>query len=206
MIHREAISDQLWNLILKMMSYDPLKDFYLAGGTALALKLGHRESIDIDLFAGVDFNPAGIAMKLVREFSLERVHHEPETVRAIISGTKVDLIRHDYQSVGPVETIEGIRIASLPDLAAMKLNAISGRGLKKDFWDIAALLRSYSLDQMISFFMQKYKVVDNWHLIKALEYFGDAERDDSEIRGFGNMDWNEVKRAVVLAAETYLQT
>lgn len=205
MIHRDSLPDGLLELVSELMVIDWLRDFFLVGGTALALQLGHRVSIDIDLFSGREFEPETLVKKLLTQFDIQRIHHEPDTVRAIIRGVKVELIWHDYPLIGQPITLDGIRMASLPDLAAMKLNAVSGRGLKKDFWDIAALFNTYNLDEMLNFYSQKYQAADKWHLLKALEYFEDAENDCSEVASNSSMTWQDVKRSVSNAVANYIR-
>jgi len=199
MLYKEALPTQLWDLLQSLMGVEPLDHFFLVGGTALALRLGHRESVDIDLFSVASFDAPSLADYLTRTLPAERIYHEPDTVRAIISGIKVDLLRHSYPLLDRIETLDGIRIAALPDLIAMKLNAVSGRGLKKDFYDVAALLKSFSLEQMLGFFKTKYSSGDLWHLIRSLEYYVDAEADPTLISSIWTIDWDDVKSSVSAA-------
>jgi len=203
-LHKNVLPDQLWELLIRMMKFEPLRDFFLVGGTALALRLGHRESVDLDLFTLETFDAEKLANSLAQELPTERVYHEPDTIRAVISGVKVDLLLHAYPLISQVELIDGIRVASLPDLAAMKLNAVSGRGLRKDFWDIAAMLRSYGLKDMLGFYREKYRSGDVWHLIRALDYFEDAEQDTTLVRSIWPYEWGEVKRIIKEAMETFV--
>ncbi len=206
MLFKQVLSPNLWKLLTEVMDIPALSDFFLVGDTALALRLGHRQSDDLDLFCRESFEPAKLADYMTQKLGAPRVHHEPETVKAFISGIKVDILRHPYPMIAATENIDGIRIASLPDLCAMKLNAISGRGIKKDFYDVAALMKSYSLHQMIDFFKQKYSSGDSWHLIRALAYFDDAEKDKSEVRSIWPGSWQEIKSAVATAIDEMVRS
>jgi predicted nucleotidyltransferase component of viral defense system len=94
---------------------------------------------------------------------------------AYIGDLKVDMVLLPYPWLQPFDEVEGIRLASLPDIAAMKLSAIARRGVKKDFWDIAALLDFFSLEEMIDFYKAKYSSRDIFHLLRSLVYFADTE-------------------------------
>ncbi len=196
MLHRNAVRKELWDLLEKLMRADALSSFFLVGGTALALRLGHRESDDLDLFTIDEFNEEQISDYIARELHAERVYHEPDTVRAFIDGVKVDILRHDYPLLAPVTVEEGIRMASQQDLAAMKLNAVSGRGLKKDFWDVAALLKDHSMGHLLDCYRDKYGSGDIWHLMRALNWFEDAEADETRIRSIWHVEWLEVRSTV----------
>ena len=168
-LHTEAVSGELFRLLQKLMKEDRLKPFALAGGTALALRFGHRTSIDLDLFTGSAFDAPAVADVLKAAYGMCESQTAQNTVRGIIDGIKIDLIAHRYPLLNPPEETGGIRMFSCEDIAAMKLNAITNRGCKKDFWDYAELLKTYSRDEMLSFFARKYQNdslnTENYHQI-----------------------------------------
>lgn len=131
-LHTETVSPELMNLLQKLMKEEILHPFALAGGTALALRFGHRTSVDLDMFT----------------------------------------------------------------CAAMKLNAITNRGCKKDFWDYAELLQIYSRDEMLALFARKYTNDSLWNVKKSLTYFDDAE-NDPDPRNLHGRSWEEIKRIVL---------
>ncbi len=118
------------------------------------------------------------------------------TVRGEIGGIKVDVMSHRYPVIGDLSTLDGIRLASLKDIAAMKLNAIGNRGCKKDFWDYAELLGSFSRDEMLGFFAEKYTDGNVWYVEKSLSYFADAEEEPDPC-GLKGRSWSEVKKTVL---------
>lgn len=122
------------------------------------------------------------------------------TVRGVISGIKIDLIAHRDPLLAPFEKTDGIRLFSCEDIAAMKLNAITNRGCKKDFWDYAELLQRYSRDEMLSFFARKYQNDNLWNVEKSLTYFDDA-KNDPDPRDLRGITWQEVKQTVLASVK-----
>lgn len=102
---------------------------------------------------------------------------------------------HQYPLVGEVRTIEGIRMLSVQDIAAMKLNAIANRGSKKDFWDYALLLEHFDRETLLSFFAKKYPKSSRWNVEKSLSYFDDAESEPDPIDRRGQT-WDQVKASI----------
>jgi hypothetical protein len=130
------------------------------GGTALSLQLGHRKSIDIDLFTPYPFDAHAMADHLESTYKAEDINVLGNTLYSYIDNVKTDMLAHRYPWIGPVQEIEGIRMASLDDIAAMKLNAIVNDGSRlKDFVDIHFLLERSSLDELTSAYVAKYQDV-----------------------------------------------
>lgn len=181
-----------------------LKTFTLVGGTALALYLGHRKSDDIDLFCSNAFDAQSLKAHLERSYQSAKISYEENTVNAFIDMIKVDLMTHAYPLLQADNEIQGLRLASLADIAAMKLNAVSGRGFRKDFLDIAELLQVFTMEQMISYFSKKYAQADSWHLMRSLCYFEDADHDDTPITYYRSRTWEEVKMLIMDAMTPFL--
>ncbi|MFO7822268.1 MAG: nucleotidyl transferase AbiEii/AbiGii toxin family protein [Lentisphaeria bacterium] len=194
-LHYEAVSPELKDLLLQLMKEPRLDGFHLVGGTALALRFGHRRSIDIDLFASEAFNAERIIETLEDKYPLEDIVIETNTVNASIRDIKLDLIAHRYPLIDQPVTIEGIRMLSLKDLAAMKLNAIANRGSRKDFWDCAELLEHWHLQELLRHYREKYPHTNIWQVQKSLCYFDDAEFEpDPKILKIRT--WEEVKALI----------
>lgn len=171
-----------------------LKDFYLAGGTALAIQLGHRESIDLDWFSGKDFSLSLLKKKLseIGRFSL--TDESMGTINGVLDNVKVSFLKYGYKNIYPFKSFLGIKLADERDIAAMKIDAISSRGSKKDFVDIYFLLEKYRLGELIGYFEKKYKGIkyNKLHIIKSLAYFDDAESDPMPIM-LKPVSWEKVK-------------
>lgn len=192
------------------MQLSELQDFFLVGGTALALQLGHRISVDIDLFAQKDFDTNELFDKLNSKFVITDKSEETNTLNFNVlfpeqtdNLVKVDLIKYRYPLIQPIIESDGIRLLSIEDIIPMKLSAVAGRGSKKDFYDIFYLLQKYSLAQMFGFFEQKFKNTNTFHVLKSLTYFEDAEIEPNPIT-IEEANWDEVKKKIVYETNEYL--
>jgi hypothetical protein len=180
MLQKQAVPKKLLGLVEKLQQIPALDEFVLVGGTSLALQMGHRISEDIDLFAQNDINQELLIETLRKEFGksffVSALSHN--TINCVISGIKTDLLRHGYPYIHKVVTEDNLRLLGLPDIAAMKLNAIAGNGTRvKDFIDVYFLLDRFSLRQMFSFYKKKYADQDIYHVRKSLTYFDDIPPD-----------------------------
>jgi len=186
------------------MAMPELASFALVDGTNLSLRFGHRRSIDIDLFTNESFHPETIYNQLLTHFPNTILASQSETMLFMyINDVKTDMVLLPYPYLQPFEIVEEIRLVSIPDIAAMKLSAISRRGVKKDFWDIAELLDWYSVEEMITFYKAKYSSHDILHLVRSLVYFEDAEaqKDPEPLK---KINWKQVKKKVQLAVQHYV--
>ena len=180
--------------------------FYLGGGLALGLQLGHRRSLDFDWFreAPID-DPKQLIEDFERivgaDFKIDRL--APNTVLGTIKGVHASFFWYLHPMIGGVVEYEGMPLASLEDLAAMKLLAIAQRGRKRDFIDLHTLLKKkFQLKQMIDFFTQKYPTADVRSLLRSLTYFTDADRDVSP-KTILKVSWPQVKRDIEVAVTVY---
>lgn len=192
----KSVTGELLDCLNRMMSDPALEAFYLVGGTALALRFGHRRSIDIGLFTSREFDVSEWSGYMSVHHGLVNIETAPHTVRGSVDGVKVDMIAHLYPLLAPLDFLEGIRMASLQDIAAMKLNAISNRGSKKDFWDYALLLDHFKHREMLGYFSRKYAACNLWHVEKSVHYFEDADKepDPMDLKG---QTWEAVKSRIV---------
>ena len=174
--------------------------FYLAGGTAIALHLGHRRSVDFDWFVGKSFeDPLRLAGDL-REASIpfETGQIGRGTLYGTVHGVRVSFLQFPYRMLDPLLSWEevGCHLAGLRDLACMKLSAIAQRGSRKDFVDLYALGRTgLALPDMLDWYRRKFDVQDVGHLLYALLYFDDADAERMP-RMIWKVDWKEIKRTI----------
>lgn len=206
MLQSQTVEPRTLELLKKMMQMSDLTDFVLVGGTNLSLRLGHRLSIDLDLFSNKVFEPQEICNAIFEVFPQTIIVSQSKTMLFLfIEGIKVDIVFIPQLYIQPVEEIEGIRLASIPDIIAMKLNAIARRGVKKDFWDIAELLNFYSVAEMIEFFKVKYTNNDIFSILRSMMYFEDAEiqKDPDPLK---KVTWSAVKKKVRNAVKQYIDT
>jgi predicted nucleotidyltransferase component of viral defense system len=185
------------------MAHTSLQDFFLVGGTALALQAGHRISLDIDMFTLAQFDSEELFAELKMQFVVSNAATGKNSLSfdAVCSTgnsnsfVKVDLIRYSYPLLNPIEHIDGIRMLSIEDIIPMKLSAISGRGAKKDFYDIFYLLHKYSVREMLSLFKAKYPAVNEFQIIKSLTYFNDADQEQDP-QTMDKVSWEEIKTVI----------
>ena len=182
------------------------RGFYLAGGTALALHLGHRESVDFDWFGPKDFTPRPLINEIERLVGseMEVDASEAGTIVGRIGGVSVSLFRYRYPLLGALAEWAGMALASLPDLAAMKLAAVSDRSAKRDFVDVHELLGSYALAEMVAFFAAKYPASSVGHVLRALTYFVKADRQKMP-RMFRDLTWADLKRELRRSVDEVLR-
>ena len=184
-----------------------LTDFFLVGGTALSLKYGHRKSIDLDLFTTEIFDHNIVIQALQRKFEDKftyRGDYSKWGIFCFIDNVKVDLVQYPHKQIKEAYLVDKIRIYDDEDVIAMKIQAILGRGKKKDFWDIAELLEHYSLEKMISYHKRKYpNQMLGISIPYALTYFTDADESE-EPEALKIKSWNEVKKIISKKVRDFL--
>ena len=157
MLHFETLPDGSLGLLKDLTKHPALQQFSLVGGTALALRFGHRRSIDFDFFTPEPFDVESLADILSRVLSgFETTGMNKVGLNATIDGLKVDFVTYRYPLLAQPETQDGIRMFSLPDIVGMKLSAITNRGARKDFYDLHALIQHLGVDALIDIYRQKY--------------------------------------------------
>lgn len=180
----------------KLMTIPILNDRVLVGGTGLALHLGHRISIDIDLFSPEPVDVVSFMAELSLFGQTELLNTSPVSLHLNFDLVKTDIVKYPVEWIKPIHHVENIRLAAIEDIAAMKLAAITNRGSKKDFYDIYFLLQHYSLDQMLAFFQTKYPSWNVFMVLQSLSYFEDAEPTETPKVIQGKVTWSMVKEAV----------
>jgi Nucleotidyl transferase AbiEii toxin, Type IV TA system len=195
MLQTRTVEPRTLELLKQLMLLPVLDSFFLVGGTALALQLGHRKSIDLDLFTPQPFNNA-ILLDTLTDFDISVELDQPNMVITNIEGIKVDFVKMGYPILFPTLSVEGVRMLDLRDIAPMKLKAIAQRGSKKDFFDIYFLLEHLSLETMLSLFQQKFKMYEVFQVIKSLTYFEDAEQFANPVVFDKSVSWQKVKTII----------
>ncbi len=206
-----AVDDLQQTILSELMTLPVLEDYYLAGGTNLALRENHRKSIDLDLFVNKDFSIVQsnyINIKLKESFGSRYINTSVSNAGIFggIDGVKVDLVNFPYDLSKPLEMIKNYRLASEIDIAAMKINAITGRGSKKDFYDIEKLLEKYSLEEIFMAYQSMFKIDNLLMAEKSLIYFNDADNSvltNNKVVSLENKTWNQVKNNISLCFNNY---
>ena len=195
MLQTQTISSELLELLKKIMKLNQFDKFLLVGGTSLALQIGHRNSIDIDLFGNSEIDEELFTRTLSNFGAFEVYKRSKNILITSINNVKVDFVNYQYPLLRKIRVIDGIRLASKEDIAAMKLNAILGRGSKKDFIDLFFLLKEFSLNQMIDFYLQKYFDGSKFLVVKSLAYFADADLEQTP-EMYLEFNWETCKQKI----------
>lgn len=197
MLRFDAVPKPVATLLEQLGSHRALAQFALGGGTSLALRFAHRLSVDLDYFTTTEFQPQELFEALdlngATILSLSK-----NTLSLDAGGVKIDLLRHAYPEVAPIDRIDVQPLVSLPDLTAMKLNAIANRGSKKDFYDVVELLKYYPLTTMLGYFSKKYANTDPFAVVRSLVWFEEAEQEPDPIPLLGQT-WEWVMQTVTNA-------
>jgi hypothetical protein len=200
MLYHETVLPGTLGLLKRLMADDALRQFVLVGGTALSLQIGHRRSIDLDLFSVTDFEAATILDYLNQAgYSPKVIQSQKQTLIVEIEGIKVDFIRFRYSFAHPPIHSDGIRLADVKDIASMKIDAIAGRGKKKDFCDLYFLLQRFQLTEMMDWYAAMFAHSTLFHVYKSLTWFEDAEMDSELIVFDHTYDWEKAKKNIVEA-------
>jgi Nucleotidyl transferase AbiEii toxin, Type IV TA system len=196
MLQRKTVVPKLMELLKELMKVENFSNFYLVGGTSLALQIGHRNSIDIDLFGKQEID-SDLFIKLLNDFGKTEITKSSKNILITdVAGIKVDFVNYQYKILEKPLEIEGIRMLSKKDIASMKLNAIAGRGSKKDFIDLYFLLHDFSLREMLEFYNEKYFDGSEFMVIKNLSYFEEAD-SQPQPEMFKDFNWEDCKQKIV---------
>ena len=202
MLHRNTVEGRTFDLFVELSKDPKLKNFFLVGGTALSLQLGHRKSVDLDLFTHESFDPKSLTDHLKTAYANRKIEVEYQfsnTLMVKIDDIKVDFIRHTYPLLKPLIHSGPLRLASLDDIGAMKVNAIVQSGERmKDFVDIAEIARHRTIYQVVDAYRQKYpEGVPEGFASKAISYFNDVEIAERPEMMRGKLDWKRTQQLLI---------
>jgi hypothetical protein len=207
MLFKETISQHTLELLIRLQQKEYLRGFYLVGGTALALQIGHRTSADIDLFSDFGFDTAQVLENLSADFDFKLFFSANNTLKGSIENVEVDIMAHRYPYVSAPITVDNIAMVSTEDIIAMKLNAISISGQRvKDFIDIYYLLNTYSISDMVGFYKKKYTAFNEVNILKSIVWFEDIDQSDWPVL-LRNPDlkWAEIKKKIIQETQKFLR-
>ncbi|MFZ2664035.1 MAG: nucleotidyl transferase AbiEii/AbiGii toxin family protein [Patescibacteria group bacterium] len=199
-MHEETLYIETKNVLEKIQAEETLKVFYLGGGTALALQLGHRKSVDLDFFSQ-NYPAQELLLQHLNKYKPTVIQQDKGTLDVFIDKVKISFFEYKYPLLERTIKYKEIELAQLLDIACMKIAAISQRGTKKDFVDLYVLLQKYSLNEILKAFEKKYKKVNyhRLHILKSLVYFDDAD-SDPEPDYLLNISWADVKAFITSSA------
>ena len=197
MLYKQTTTPFLYKTLNKLMKIPEFTNFRLVGGTGLSLQLGHRKSIDIDLFSDIEFNINNYKFFTRKIFPKSEIRTSPFGITFYLATPdkkqlKIDIMETE-NFIRPIQNIDNIRFAHIEDIAAMKLEAITTRNTKKDFYDIAELLEKYSFEQLLNFYSEKYPYNDIKEVLENITFFSEDCENEFEPDILNNKDWISVK-------------
>ena len=185
------------------------ESFYMAGGTALALQIGHRYSFDFDFFSIEEFSTLELKNELTRLGAFSLFQESKGTLEGRVNQTRMTFLYYPFALLYDIVHYKNLRLAAILDIALMKLSALSSRGSKKDFIDLYFLKDLIRWEELIQDFEKKYQEsgYNLYHLIKSLAYFADA-RNEPDLHMVKPVQWEEVedyfKQVQIGLTEKYL--
>ncbi len=198
MLQTQTVVPDLLELLEKLMKDHFFDNFILVVGTSLALQLGHRNSVYINIFGNQSIDKHIFEEKLKKFGTIEIKQSTKNIFISSVNDIKVDFVNYNYPLLKPFSTIESIRLASLEDIAAMKLNAIMGCGSRKDFIDLFFLLKVFSMSEILKFYTDKYSDDSKFLVLKSLVYFSDADIQPQP-QMFKDFSWETCKKTIIEA-------
>lgn len=195
MLHYQTVESHTLELLRLLSAVPEFSTLRLVGGTSLALQYGHRTSVDLDFFGS--FDPDVQFSEILRSYGQLSIIKESSRIKVYqLDGIKVDFVSYDYPWLeAPLKT-DGLTLATPSDIAAMKVNAIEGRGSKKDFIDLYYLLQHYSMDDILGFYRRKYPEHSKFRALMSMSYFDDADIHPTP-RMFSDISWDEIKQTIL---------
>ena len=203
MLSFQTVQPDTLELLKSLMRLPILRDMRLVGGTALALQYGHRRSVDLDFFGHTTEDTDELAETIREEIGQEQLLSASKRIKVYnIRNVKVDIVSYDYPWIDDVVAEEGLRLASPKDIAAMKVNAIIGRGTKKDFIDVFYLLQHFTFEELIKLYLAKYPDGSEYRALLSMSYFADADPQAMPYM-FEPIEWNVIKQKIKREQEVY---
>jgi len=208
MLYTQTVEPRTFSLLKDLMTLPALQAFSLVGGTAMALRYGHRNSVDLDLFYHEKFDYPQVIAALEAKFQDKFVYKQQHTqfgIFCFINNIKVDFVHFPHLPIATIEEEQKIRFYSIADISAMKIQAILGRAQKKDFWDLYEILQHYPLQQLIDWHKQKYpNQMLAISIPHAITYFTDADESETPV-SYKRQSWELVKKGISHAVSDYLR-
>lgn len=196
MLSYKVVEPHTLELLKKLSQEFFLSKARLVGGTALALQYGHRMSIDLVFFGDIENDSETIRETLSDIGSLSIIKETTNIKIYLVNGIKVDFVNYKYPWIDSVVEEDGLHLASPKDIAAMKINAVEGRGTKKDFIDMYFLLQHYTLKEILTFYAEKHPENSQFRALMSLSYFEDAENELTP-KMFVNIGWDDMKQFIL---------
>jgi len=186
--------------LLKKLEFLERYGFYLAGGTALALQIRHRISLDFDFYTEKKFDSTKLREEFDKRFrGVQEIYIAEDTLGLTVNDIGISFFKYQYPLIRLLQRVESLFIASKEDIAAMKIIAISQRGTRRDFMDIYFLIKEFGLKKIIEFTKEKYPMFNIYVGLQGLVYFKDADEnlENERLKLLKDVKWKEVKTYIL---------
>jgi len=204
MLHYKTIEPATLGILKKIQQIEEFSNLRLVGGTALALQIGHRKSIDLDFFGIINSDNVEITAELEKIGKINILKTSKNINIYTVDNIKVDFVNYHYNWLEKPNTEDNLLLSGIKDIAAMKLAAITGRGSKKDFIDLFFLLKYFKLEEILDFYKQKFPSGSEFLVIKSLSYFADADKNEQP-EMLKPTTWTEVKTFIENILKNYIK-
>jgi len=197
---KQPILDRKRINFLQKLGFLEKYGFYLAGGTALAIQIRHRTSLDFDFYTEKKFDVRELREEFGSRFKkIQEIYIAEDTLVLAVNDINISFFKYPYSLIRPAKRLEGISVASIEDISAMKIIAISQRGKRRDFIDIYFLMKNFGLKKILEFTREKYPMFNIYVGLQGLVYFKDADEDleKNRFRLLKNIDWEELKEYII---------
>lgn len=195
MLHTETVTARAFALLKFIQAQPVFSDMRLVGGTSLALQYGHRESDDLDFFGNMGLEMEELLEILQGQGGIKQLKNSRFIKVLSVNNTKVDFVEYNYPWISKPLLIDGTILAGVEDIAAMKIAAITGRGSRKDFYDLDLLLSMYSMDEILGFYTKKFIDASLYLALKSLVFYEDADQEKDPVL-IHKRKWTEVKNNI----------
>ena len=203
MLSIQTIKPDTLELLKTISALPETQETRLVGGTALALQYGHRQSVDLDFFGRLPEDKDALIDAIRRVGEVTILNRSKIILQMVVNQVKVDFVDYSrYPWIDEPVHGDGFVLASDKDIAAMKVNAIIGRGTRKDFIDLYTLLQHYTLPAIMGFYRQKYPEFSEYRALLSMTYFDDAEMQDMPLM-FIDTPWDKMKSSIIKAVKAY---
>jgi Nucleotidyl transferase AbiEii toxin, Type IV TA system len=197
-MHPKVLTKSSWQVVRQLVSRGVVDSWTLAGGTSLALQLGHRFSEDLDFFRIREFDVDLLINKLADISDIQIQTRTSDTLHVLLDGLRISFLHSEVPLLFPGTRYRGMVLADPRDIAVMKLIAIGGRGSRKDFVDLYFVMQGgISIEEILQLTQQRFLRVDynEYHLLKSLSWFEDAEAEPMP-EMIRHINWEEVRKTI----------
>ena len=204
-LYYNILDDERKNILHLLRCFK--KDFYLAGGTGLALQIGHRDSVDFDFFTKKDFSALDLfkeIKRVLRGYNIKKTQEDQNTLSVSINrNIKLSFFTYKYKLIDKLKSDANLNLASMADIGCMKLTAITSRATEKDYVDLYFVIKEIGLRKLLSFAKTKFPDISLGLLLKSLVYFNDLVEEPIIFKNNNKVSFSIIKSFIQEEVKNY---